>query len=120
MVPAGSPANASSVGAKTVKGPSPDSVSASPAASRAATSVWNLPSPAAMSTMDPTSCGGRSTESMTWMVPLEACMSAMTTLASLMRTVSPSTLIDTSPPCSVVAESSVATSAAATLPGTTW
>ena len=98
MVPSGSPANASSVGANTVNGPGPMSASTSPETSSAATSAWNLPSPAAISTIDPISCGGRSTESMTWMVPFAASMSAIRTRASLMRTVSPSTETDRSSP----------------------
>ena len=50
-VPAGSLPNASSVGAKTVNGPSPESVSANPAAVTAATSVLNEPAAIAVSTM---------------------------------------------------------------------
>src|SRR5271165_3753355 len=46
-VPAGSLAKASSVGAKTVKGPLPFKVSTSPAAFTAATRVLNCPAPAA-------------------------------------------------------------------------
>ena len=49
-MPAGSAAKASSVGAKTVNGPSERSRSASPAACTAATSVWNLAA-TAVSTM---------------------------------------------------------------------
>ena len=44
-------AKASSVGAKTVKGPSPLSVSTRPAAFTAATSVLKLPAATAVSTM---------------------------------------------------------------------
>src|SRR5688572_13195993 len=50
-VPAGSLANASSVGAKTVNGPAPCSVSTSPAAFTAATSVVNVPAEDATPTM---------------------------------------------------------------------
>src|SRR3954465_3350687 len=50
-VPAGSLAKASSVGAKTVNGPGPLSVSTSPAACRAAASVLNDPAATAVSTM---------------------------------------------------------------------
>ena len=50
-VPAGSLANASSVGAKTVNGPVPFSVSTSPAAFSAAVSVLKLPAATAVSTM---------------------------------------------------------------------
>jgi hypothetical protein len=50
-VPAGSFANASSVGAKTVNGPFPFSVSTSPAACSAFASVLNDPAATAVSTM---------------------------------------------------------------------
>ena len=50
-VPAGSLANASSVGANTVNGPAPLSVSTSPAACSAFASVVNEPAPTAVSTM---------------------------------------------------------------------
>src|SRR3954451_922159 len=50
-VPAGSLANASLVGAKTVYGPGPDRVSASPAAFTADTRVEKSGLPAAISTM---------------------------------------------------------------------
>ena len=50
-VPAGSLANASSSGAKTVKGPFPFSVSINPAAWTAAMSVLKFPTPIATSTM---------------------------------------------------------------------
>src|SRR5688572_30784834 len=52
-VPAGSFANASSVGANTVNGPSPVSVSSRPAALTAATSVLNVPAVDATATMVP-------------------------------------------------------------------
>ncbi len=50
-VPAGNAAKASSVGAKTVYGPGAASVSTSPAAFTAATSVSCIPVPIAVSTM---------------------------------------------------------------------
>jgi hypothetical protein len=50
-VPSGSFANAASVGAKTVNGPGPDSVSTRPAAFTAVTSVLKLPASAATCTM---------------------------------------------------------------------
>src|SRR3954462_7398490 len=50
-VPAGSLANASSVGANTVNGPAPFNVSISPAAVRALASVVNDPAATAVSTM---------------------------------------------------------------------
>jgi hypothetical protein len=49
MVPSGSLANASSVGAVTVDGPSPLSVSTSPAPFTAATGVLTFSAPAAVS-----------------------------------------------------------------------
>ena len=78
-MPFGSLANASSVGAKTVKGPVPDSVSTRPAAWTAATSVLNDPAPTAVWTMSISF--GRSTVSMTWITPLLAAMSALMTWA---------------------------------------
>jgi len=50
-VPSGSDANALSVGANSVNGPSPLSLSTSPAACTAATSVVNEPALAAVSTI---------------------------------------------------------------------
>ncbi len=50
-MPAGSFANAASVGAKTVNGPGPLRVSTRPAALTAVTSVLNWPAPTAVSTM---------------------------------------------------------------------
>ena len=47
------------------------------------------------------------TASMTWMMPFEVSMSVWTTVAPLTMTVSPSTVMSTSDPCAVVAESSV-------------
>src|SRR5829696_8436472 len=51
IVPAGNAANASSVGANTVNGPSPRSVCSSPAAFTAVTSVVKSPAATAVSTM---------------------------------------------------------------------
>src|SRR5512147_2026468 len=51
MVPAGSLAKASSVGAKTVNGPAPLRVSTNPAACTAATKVLKRPSATAVSTI---------------------------------------------------------------------
>src|SRR5829696_1122396 len=53
-VPSGSAAKASSVGAKTVYGPAPLSVSTRPAAVAAASNVLNEPASVATSTMSPT------------------------------------------------------------------
>src|ERR687894_649125 len=57
-VPSGRAANASSVGAKTVKGPSPRSVSSSPAAWTAVTRVSKSPAATAVSTMSSVAAGG--------------------------------------------------------------
>src|SRR5271166_2576197 len=58
-VPAGNLANASSVGAKTVKGPLPFRVSTRPAACRAAARVLNEPAATAVSTMSCDAALGR-------------------------------------------------------------
>ena len=132
-VPSGRLANASSVGAKTVNGPSPCNVSTRPAASSAATNVVNLPSLTASSTMSGCATGsgsvvssiavsgcGISTVSITWMTPLDASMSAISTVASPIETVPPSTEIARLSPCTVSAESSVTTCSELTAPATTW
>jgi len=85
-VPSGRSAKASSVGANTVKGPSPERVSTKSAAITAATKVPNDPLPMATSTIVPKSqadsddiamsMGGRRTESITWMIPFFAMISA--------------------------------------------
>ena len=54
-MPAGSFANASSLGAKTVRGPGPDNVSTQSAALTALTNVLNDPAAIAVSTMFATS-----------------------------------------------------------------
>ena len=56
-MPLGSLAKAASVGAKTVNGPLPRSVSVRPAASMAAVRVLKLPAAAATPTMSPLSAG---------------------------------------------------------------
>ena len=63
---------------------------------------------------------GKITVSTTWMTPLLAPMSVATTRESLMKTVSSTTRIATSEPLAVVAVCKVTTSAAITLPATTW
>ena len=74
-----------------------------------------------MSTIVPSSgSGGMSTESITWIVPFAASMSVISTRASFSSTVSPSTVMFTASPCTVVTESSVTTSAAIAFPATTW
>ena len=62
---------------------------------------------------------GRMTVSTTWMTPLLAAMSALTTVASLTITLPSSTLIFSSLPLTAFAVI-VLTSAAITLPGKTW
>ncbi len=90
-MPAGSAANASSVGAKTVNGPGPCSVSTNPAAVAALRRVPNEPAALAVATMSPAgavvadgtglawAAGGSSTWSMTWMTPFAAWTSGVTT-----------------------------------------
>jgi len=119
-VPAGKAAKASSVGAKTVKGPSPLRVSTNSAAPRAAARVVKRPSATAVSTMSARSAGGRMTLSMTWMTPLSAMISVATTLASLIMTLPMSTLMATFLPNNVSASVRLTTSAANTDPETTW
>jgi len=62
---------------------------------------------------------GSKTVSITWITPLEPTMSVLTTLAPLTVTFDPSTLISRSFPFTVLAFI-VFTSAARTLPETTW
>ena len=62
---------------------------------------------------------GRITESMTWMTPFEASTSALTTLAPLILTPLDVSIL-TIWPSTVFASLSFITSAAITLPGTTW
>jgi len=88
-VPAGSLANASLVGAKTVNGPSPESVSTSLPALRAATRVDRSGVAAARATIFLVSAGtggmpdGIRTLSMMWRTPLVAARSAVVTVALL-------------------------------------
>mmetsp|Transcript_23914 Transcript_23914/g.76925 ORF Transcript_23914/g.76925 Transcript_23914/m.76925 type:complete len:451 (+) Transcript_23914:264-1616(+) len=106
-------AKASSVGAKTVKGPGPASVSTRSAAARAVTSVLRKSVDTAMSTMVPRgvgaevvvvalSDGGKRTRSMTWTTPFDAKMSGIVTVASLIVTVAPSKEIVASSPLTIV------------------
>ncbi len=60
------------------------------------------------------------TVSITWITPLLAMMSVVTTLAPSTITPESVTVISISDPCTVVALSSSTTSAAVTLPATTW
>ena len=81
-------ANASSVGAKTVKGPSPPSVSANSACTNAASSeVWTFVHPAVVAMLFGVSVGV-STVSMTWITPLLAIASVAVTTALFTMTVS--------------------------------
>jgi len=116
-VPSGSLAKASSVGAKTVKGPSPLRASTKPAACKAAAKVVKRPSATAVSTI---SAGGRMTLSMTWMMPFEASISVIITSAWLTNTLPSTTLIATGSSAAVSALLSVTTCSAFTAPGTTW
>ena len=82
-VPVGSAAKAASVGANTVKGPSPESASASPAAITAASSVLCT---SLLTTMSTTVAGlGSRTASITCTMPLSVTMSATLTIAPLMK-----------------------------------
>jgi hypothetical protein len=64
--------------------------------------------------------GGISTRLTTWMTPLLAITSAFVTFAWLTKTFMPETRMRTFAPSSVFAVDSFATSAAVTLPATTW
>ena len=59
---------------------------------------------------------------MTWMTPLEASISAATTVASLMMTEPPSSVTEISAPLTVATGIAIAPtrSPAITRPGTTW
>ena len=126
-------ANASSVGANTVNGPAPESVSTRPASVTAATRVVKLPAPTATSTMVPgssaiassevaSSGGGNSTVSMMWMMPFEAATSAPMTVALLIMTLPSTTLMSIDAPLTVSADwpSRLIAVAASTSPATTW
>ena len=88
----------------------------------AATRVSKSGLPAAISTIvcGAGSSSGMSTLSMTWITPLRAMMSASMIWAWFTRTTSPSTVMATSEPWSVVKWSAVTTSAARWVPGTAW
>lgn len=64
--------------------------------------------------------GGMSTLSITWMTPLLARTSAVTTFAPPTVTVPPAATIGRLPPWTVFASVSFAASAASTCPDTTW
>src|SRR5690349_11452606 len=63
---------------------------------------------------------GSSTVSITWITPFDAPTSAWVTVALSTITLPSTTLIATDWPLTVFAPSSLTTSAAITLPGTTW
>ena len=81
-----SAAKASSMGAKTVNGPSPLRVSARSAAPTAAVSVWVCSVMLAVSTM---SSSGRMTPSMRWITPFSATTSVAMMFAPSTLGVSP-------------------------------
>ncbi len=116
-VPSGKAANASSVGAKTVKGPVRLRSSANSAATTAAARVsWS-----SLLTMTSTTVvGGKSTASITCTTPLSVWISAVVTSASLMKT--PSLLIVTwiSFPSNVVIDTPSDKSVDNAWPSTTW
>ena len=89
-VAAGILANASSVGAKTVNGPGPLSVSTKPAALTAASRVLNLPALSATAGIE--SVAGIMTVSMTWITPLVQLISVFDTLDESTLTAPPLTL----------------------------
>ena len=113
-------ANASSVGAKTVNGPSPWRVASSSAWITAATSESCTPVPEATVGMSATSPGGISTLSMAWMIPLDAIRSDCVTVASLTITVPLESVKPSESPlyASTVIPSVI--SSEATAPRTTW
>jgi len=83
-VPSGSFANASSDGANMVCACASLSASTSPRSDRSLTSVWKLPAAMATSTTSPSSGSpGKMTSSRTWITPLLAMTSAVTTLTKL-------------------------------------
>src|SRR4051812_22558231 len=69
---------------------------------------------------DPYRAGGTRTRLMTWMTPLDAITSGVVTFAPFTNTFVPETRMRTLWPFSVLADDSFTTSAAATLPETTW
>ena len=82
-----------------------------------AASVVNFPAAFAVATMF---FGGISTLLMTWMTPFEAITSGVVTFARFTKTPPSLTLIRTELPSRVLAELSLTTSEAVTLPETTW
>ncbi len=88
-------ANAWSVGANTVNGPSPCRVETNPACAKAATKAVWFPVPEA--TVGMSSAGGVRTLSITWIIPFEAGTSARVTLASLTMTPCPTEKVRSSP-----------------------
>merc|ERR1712048_667920 len=124
-VPAGSAAKASLVGANTVKGPGELRVSTRSPATTAATKVERSSTDWASSTMLGNSSasleGGRRTPSMMCATPLEARLSAATTLAALLTfTVPSATVTVTGLPSTVFTVCVGARSVESTLAGNTW
>jgi len=64
-------------------------------------------------------CGGSRTVSITWMIPFEASISALTTVAPLILTPDDASILSI-PPWTVAASVSLTTSPELTLPATTW
>merc|ERR1719443_1920866 len=128
-VPAGSAAKPSLVGAKTVKGPGEERVSAKSAATTAATRVersstdWASSTMLGLSALSP--AGGNITPSMMWATPLLARLSALTTLRRLLESGPTATPLEVLKMCKFL-PSTVATdwknlrSVDSTCSGSTW
>ena len=117
---AGIKLNASSVGAKTVNGPSDASVSSNPAATIAVSSVLCASELSIMSNTVLVSSLGINIASMTCTTPLSAIISATITFAFPIITIPSVIDTDTSPPCSVVTIMPSDKSVLNAVPDTTW
>ena len=121
MVPAGRAAKAASVGAKTVKGPSPLKSSARPAAMTAVSRVvWSGLFTMMSTTVVVGGAGGRRTASMTCTTPLSARMSATVTVALLIITEPPMMETVTFAPLRVVISWPSESDVLRASPPTTW
>ena len=113
-------ANAASVGANTVKGPSACNADTKSAAVKAATKeVW-IPVDVAVAGISTKSAGGISTVSITWITPLDAGTSAKATVAPDTVTASAETVKDNASPFNAVAVIPSVRSVDKTCPDTTW
>ena len=112
-------ANAWSVGAKSVNGPSPWSVPSNSAWMTAATRELWIPVHCAVRGISFGVDVGVRTLSMTWITPLLVATSAVTTVAPLTMTLSP-TVKESGFPLTVGADIQSVTFAAGTSPLSTW